>query len=1043
MSVSPYVFFFLLYISAKNPTETTTSTMSKIMNETINVSAVSAIIKAEIIDQGIISKPSALYSTIKLVKGLSDIMSNLLGDDESDSEPKTKKRRVGRPKKTDQQSASPGSGKNFRELVNEMRAKIETTTSFKLANFYISEGSLMYTHQVLLSKTNDYNVGRMYAASDDGVPPLIQLPGIVRNVCMSNKRSALSWGPTVVEIDQKTCHLTIMHWLMLQAGKDPMSVAWMREIIVNSDEVRRDIADFYLEDSNAVYARDLLERMTTAAGVKLVTPQTVAKFMANKTKTLRPCPVKTAKRMINGILYGQGMDAVLTDNCVIFKSGTTHHPTLIRLRDAVLELPTLMPGIDNLLEERFNVSWVGCHLAGKAGEDQRPPGQLALLCQTIESAITMRAMESCRMQGLTPVLYAYDGFYVELPKGMGMSILSQRTAALASETLQAFSIAMAFDMKNLDPLVIGTGALQRPEKFRFEREMHDVCQLRMETDADFDPDFLQGAYDIMALSGYGDTKASTSKQAMDSLAVYASKFYLHNAGTAGMYTRVRWDPVITGDIINTYAIGKNSLGELAHAKFTDALGVERSWLEVLESRLPYQCTFTILASSAGYNIKPLKRVFGEKAHATTDFTFSLRRECKILRDNFGKPLEYPQSGDSDVDLLILLHLEFTLCGYDTGAFVFLHRLIATRLARLHEKIPIIVQCSSATQGIGKNTFFEKLVGRLLLGDVRNKFELNGENDDEPVLAYVVSQSSMVGGRFNGFEAGLNLIVYDECARISDKSTQNQFKAKTTSDIISIEKKYQEVTQTVNMALSVFLSNYPVSLAVEPGCRRNFLIRVCDFAPRQTLEQTMRLHKTIENPATRWAFYRHLMTCNAIPQDLNELQRDIPLTDHKVAMMATADELTTGIVAVLATHPVCEKLKKSMVFSKRVIMEALKVSNPNNHAGWDSISTRLVSAMVGPMQRHDKVFDMAPDANRPIQFRDLALMTPPGRLHGMDFGPALAAHSAGLASAQVSRAPGNVQEARARFIDEALPALAGMFTMNLSKLQELARTMPLF
>ena len=1015
--------------------------MSKIMNETINVSAVSAIVKAEIIDQGIISKPSALYSTIKLVNGLSQIMSNLLDDSDSDTEHKTKKRRVGRPKKEIVKAAT--SGKCFRELVNEMRAKIETTTSFKLANFTISEGSLMYTHQVLLSKTNDYNVGRMYASTDDGVPPLIQLPSLVRNACMSSKRSTLAWGPTVVEIDQKTCHLTIMHWLMLQAGKDPMSVAWMREIIVNSDAVRRDIADFYLEDSNAVFARDLLERMTTTAGVELVTPNTIAKFMADKSKTLRPCPVKTAKRMINGILYGQGMDAVLTENCVIFKSGITHHPILLRLRDAVLELPSLMPGIDNLLEERFNVSWTGCHLAGKAGKDQRPPGQLALLCQTIESAITMRAMESCRMQGFTPVLYAYDGFYVEMPKGMMLSTLSQRTSALATETLQAFSIGMAFDMKNLDTLVIGMGPMMRPEKFRFEREMHDVCQLRMETDSDFDPDFLKGAYDIMALSGYGDTTVESSKPALDSLGVYASKFYVHNAGSVGMYTRIKWDPVIPGDIINTYAIGKNSLGELAHAKFTDSFGTERLWLEVLETRLPYQCTFSVLPSSANYNIKPLKRAFGEKTRATTDFTFSLRRECKILRDNFGKPIDYPQADDSDEDLLTLLHLEFTLCGYDTEAFVFLHRLVAVRLARLNEKIPIIVQCSSATQGIGKNTFFEKLVGRLLLGDVRNKFDIAGQGDYEPVLAYLVSQSSMVGGRFNSFESGLNLIVYDECARIADKSTQNQFKAKATSDIISIEKKYQEVTQTVNMALSVFLSNYPVSLAVEPGCRRNFLIRVCDFAPRATVDQTIKLHKTIENPAARWAYYRHLMTCNAIPYDLNTLQRDIPLTDHKVAMMATSDEMTTGIVSVLASHPVCAKLKKKMVFSKRVILEALRVSNPKINYQWEGISTRLISAMVGTMQRHDIVYDLTPDANRTAEFQDNMLVTPPGRVYGMDFGPLLAAYKAGQAVTQVTKCPTNVQDARTRFINEALPALAGMFTINLTKMQELAATLPLF
>jgi hypothetical protein len=1004
------------------------------MIETINVSAVSSIVKSEVIDQNIISKPSALYSSIKLVKGLALFMEQVLNDDGAEAEqPAPKKQKVGRPpKKTPPSTRAPE--KPFRMLVNELKAKVEATDSCKLASFSICEGSLMFSHQVTLTKTNDHNVGRMYPTSSDGVPPLIQLPSIVRAACMSTKRSSMAWVPSVVEIDQKTSHLTIMHWLMIQAGKDPLSVSWMRDIIVNSDKVRREVADHYLEDSNAVLARDLIDRMTTTLGVELVTPAIIEKYVKDKPRALNPCPVKTAKRMINGILYGQSLEAALTENCVVIKTGNEHHPIITKLREAVKELPNIIPSIDNILEERFDVAWVGCKLASKAANGPRAPGQLALLCQTIESAITMRAMESCRQYGLNPVLYAYDGFYVELPKGN--SVPSQRATQLSFETLSSFSIDMQFDTKTLDTLVIGTGPLQRPEKQRLEREIHEICTLRMEADADFDPKFIKGAYDILALSGYGDVDSEESSQALDSLAVYASKFFIHNAGAAGMYTRLKWDPIVPGDVISTYAINRQSLGEISHLKFVDALGNERMWLEVLERRLPYQCAFSILPSSSMYNIKPLRRTFGEPSRATTDFTFSLRRECKVVRDNFGKPTDYPQPDDSDEDLLILLELSYTLCGYDTEAFVFLQRIVATRLVRLHEKIPIILQCSSAVQGIGKNTFFEKLIGRLLLGDVRNKFELRGGlGEEEPVLSYLVSQSSMVGGRFNGYEAGLNMIVYDECARISDKQTQSQFKAKTTCDVISIEKKYQEVVQAVNMALSVFLSNYPVSLSVEPGCRRNFLIRVSDFAPRQNMSQTSKLHATIDNENTRWMYYRHLTTCNNIPKDLNELQRDIPLTDHKVAMMAVSDEIVNGIVTILAGHPACQGLNDNLVFSKKCILEAFKSTNPNSNLGWEGLSTRLVAAMVGPMQRHDKVFDIKPDGFRST-FQDAELIRPLGRPYGMDFNTVIKAHRAQNV-AFISRAPGDLKDAKRRFINEALPALSKVFTINLSRLQELA------
>ena len=1009
--------------------------MSKTMIETINVSAVSAIVKSEVIDQNIISKPAALHSSIKLVKGLAAIMEQVLRDDDSDMEqPVPKKQKVGRPAKKKQATTQNIPEKPFRMLVNELKAKVEASDVCKIGSFSICEGSLLFSHQVTLTKTNDHNVGRMYPTSSDGVPPLIQLPSVVRSACMSIKKTSMTWTPSVVEIDQKTSHLTIMHWLMIQAGKDPLSVAWMKDIVNNSERVRREIAEHYLEDSNAVLARDLVDRMTTTHGVQLTTPSIIEKYVKGRPRNLNPCPVKTAKRMVNGILYGQSLEAALTENCVIIKSGTQHHPIIIKLREAVKELPMLIPPIDNILEERFDVSWIGCKLASKAENGPRAPGQLALLCQTIESAITMRAMESCKQYGLMPVLYAYDGFYVELPKGN--NIPSQRAAQLAFETLGGFSIDMKFDTKALEPLVIGTGPLQRPEKQRLEREIHEICTLRMEADADFDPKFIKGAYDILALSGYGDTDSEESSQALDSLAVYASKFFIHNSGAAGMYTRLKWDPIIPGDIISTYAINRQSLGEISHLKFTDALGNEKMWLEVLERRLPYQCAFSILPSSPMYNIKPLRREFGEPSRATTDFTFSLRRECKVVRDNYGKPTEYPQEGDSDEDLLILLALSFTLCGYDTEAFVFLQRLIATRITRLHEKIPIIVQCSSATQGIGKNTFFEKLIGRLLLGDVRNKFDLKaGLGEEEPVLAYLVSQSSMVGGRFNGFEAGLNMIVYDECARISDKQTQCQFKAKTTCDVISIEKKYQEVMQAVNMALSIFLSNYPVSLSVEPGCRRNFLIRVSDFAPRQSIVQTNKLHATIDSESTRWMYYRHLITCNDIPKDLNSLQRDIPLTDHKIAMMAVSDDVVNGIVGVLASHSICKG--GSFIFSKRCILEAYKASNSNtqNALGWENLSNRLVGSMVGPMQRHDKVFDIKPDGIRP-NFQDFELFVPVGRPYGMDFTTVINAYRS-QNSTRPSRAPSDLKDAKRRFINEALPALAQVFTLNLARMQEVA------
>lgn len=1004
------------------------------IEEVINVTAVSVIVKGEIINHGILSKPNALHSTIKLIDALQARMEQVI--ESTTTEPKAKKQRTGRPSKA--QASKIPARKCFRALTDDLKELIERLPGDlkNIEGFFVDRDALMFAHVVSLRKTNDYGVGRLYPVSEDGIPPLIQLPGLVRTACMSFRRSLMCWLPDTIEFDQKTSHLTIMHWLMLQAGKDSFQVSWMQDIINYSDAVRRDIASHYLEDSNAILTKDLVDRMTTANGLQLTTPAIIEKYIQGKERTLNPCPVKTAKRMVNGVLYGQSLEAALTENGVVIKNGNEHHPLIVKLRDAVKELPSLIPKIDPLLEKLFGISWLSCGLASKDEKGPRAAGQLALLCQTIESAITENAVEVAKMLGMVPALYAYDGFYT-ISTG-GSEMVNVVTSAIRASTKDKFTIEMAYDTKGKDPLIIGTGTLKRPDKHRLEREIHDVCSMRMEVDADFDPKFIKGAYDILALAGHGSFDDPENSQAIDSLAVYASKFFVHNTGPAGMYTRIKWDPIIPGDIINTYLIGRNSLGEIAHLKFIDYSGAEKMWLEVLDSRLPYQCGFAILPSSDAYNLRPLKRAFGEPSRATTDFTFSTKRECKVVRDFFKQDITYPQPTDSETDLLAILHLEYTLCGYDVEALVFLHRLIATRISRLHEKIPIIVQCSSAIQGIGKNTFFEKFIGRLILGDIRNKFELcGGVGDHEPVLSYLVSQSAMVGARFNGYEAGLNLIVYDECARISDKATQSQFKAKTTCDVISIEEKFKEVTQAVNMVLSVFLSNYPVSLSVEPGCRRNFLIRVSDFAPRQNVDQTKKLHDIIDRPETRWMYYRHLMTCNNIPQDLNALQREIPLTDHKVAMMAVSDDLVNGIVSALASHPVAET-RRHLVFSKRVILEALKSSNPSIHIKWDTLSTRLVGSMVGPMQRHDDVWDVKPEGLRP-DFQESELHIPPAKLFGMDFSTVIAAHKAAQASttAFTSKAPADIRDAFKRFVNEAIPALGKVFTLDVPKMQEAA------
>ena len=91
-----------------------------------------------------------------------------------------------------------------------------------------------------------------------------------------------------------------------------------------------------------------------------------------------------------------------------------------------------------------------------------------------------------------------------------------------------------------------------------------------------------------------------------------------------------------------------------------------------------------------------------------------------------------------------------------------------------------------------------------------------------------------------------------------------------------------------------------------------------------------------------------------------------------------------------------------------------------------------------MQRHDDVWDLKPEGARP-DFEDSELHIPPAKLFGMDFSTVIAAHKAAQASstAFTSRAPGDINEAHKRFVNEAIPALGKVFTLDVPKMQEVA------
>jgi hypothetical protein len=523
---------------------------------------------------------------------------------------------------------------------------------------------------------------------------------------------------------------------------------------------------------------------------------------------------------------------------------------------------------------------------------------------------------------------------------------------------------------------------------------------------------------------------------------------------------VLWDPVIPYHITSTGIITEKHRGEIDYLTFTPHGETKtKTWMEVLVGVLPVRVYFSHLAKEDKYNTDALRVPFGLTQHVLSDFTFSLQRECKIRRDNFYvQDLSYPQFIDANAGLRLLykiLKLEFVLCGYDSAAFVFLHRVIAARVVRINEMIPIIIQCSSAKMGVGKNTFFEKLVGRLLLGDISNQFckdgsfsgsqsgceSLHNAQSLEPVLSLTVTASSMVGARFNSPEAGKNLIIYDECAR-SDKALQAQFKAKATNSTLTIEQKFKDVSMVSNMALSVFLSNYPISIPVEANCRRNFVIRVNDMAPKMSSTEIKRLHSLIESPVFRWMYYRHLRSCTTIPDNLEDIQKDIPMTDHMRAMMAVTDEMVTGIIAALSDHRNVMELSPGtrMIFSKNVIQEALYATSPNmRNVKWETITNRVVGCSVGPMAQQVGVMtlDLAREVGVSTFYEKTLIMNDNISKPGMDFTTAILTYR-NSQLAHLLNAPSDLTAAKLRFETEALPLLRESFPFDLEFMQAVCR-----
>ena len=927
--------------------------------------------------------------------------------------------------------------------------------------FEMDGDALVLVHNVKYAKNNACEIGRFYTeGSLRGVPTFLHMNSLVRNICMSRSVGQGEYKPTTIEIDQSCSNLVILLHI-LRLANDP-AAEWVNSIVLDPVSARTAVASAY-SISGDDRRKAQITNMFSIGGRPFIEQSVIDKVIADDVSDVAPCTIDIAKACITGVIYGQSYESMLATNSLIMNSAE-HSDVLVHLRTIMNRFADIISTVDaHVLIDNFGISWATCtRFADQLGKHANGNlSAISYMLQTIEARITTTAMEACKdvLQGVCA--YVFDGFYVDMP--MNTAVDPEKIRDIQEKTKAELGMqTLIFCAKTQPCLKVCQGDLAITQNvFRMRERIHEVVDIRMQMDVKFDRDFMFNIYTLLDINGAGciDPMDDESKQTLQTLGMYLSKFVVHNSSQSGQYISISWDPVIPFHIISTGIITEKHRGEMAYLTFQPHNETKpKTWLEVLCSVLPTRVTFQHLAKPDGYNTDALRVPFGIKDHILTDFTFSLQRECKIRRDNyFLKDISYPQGIDNTAGLRLLhtiLKLEFILCGYDSKAFVFLHRLIAVRVTRINEMIPIIIQCSSAKQGVGKNTFFEKLIGRLMLGDISNRFSKDGSFsgsqsgcDDllnaqslEPVLSVTYTASSMVGARFNETEAGKNLMIYDECAR-TDKTLQAQVKAKTTNPTLSVECKFKEVVMIMNMALSVFLSNYPISIPIEANCRRNFVIRVSDMAPKMSVGSLKRMHALIEAPLFRWMYYRHLSSCINIPDNLEDLQHDIPVTDHMRAMMAVSDEMVTGIITALSDHRDVASLPPGtrLVFTKNVIQEALFATSPNmRNVRWETITNRLVGSSVGPMTQTVGVIVL--DPNREINqftFDDRALIHNPSQIKmGMDFTTAITAHRNSQATMMLN-APANLAAAHARYVNEALPLLRTAFPFDLAFLQQVA------
>jgi hypothetical protein len=250
------------------------------------------------------------------------------------------------------------------------------------------------------------------------------------------------------------------------------------------------------------------------------------------------------------------------------------------------------------------------------------------------------------------------------------------------------------------------------------------------------------------------------------------------------------------------------------------------------------------------------------------------------------------------DVTVVNDLLKMITGNDNKVYQYVEKWIAWIVQKPYEKTGVVL-VNQGHQGVGKDTFFN-FVGSIF----GNEYFMNTGNAENDVW-----------GRFTDHQQRVLFMKFEEASFVSNKTHADKLKNLITCEKRSFEGKGLKPITLNNYINLVMTTNQEVPVLLEDTDRRFCCFKASDDK-RGDFEYWTMVHNALNNPATRSAYYHHLMNI-----DLTGFNpRDFPKTEYyetiRVALAPTHSQYFQKVVEDCLEHDVeCIELKSRYILGK--------------------------------------------------------------------------------------------------------------------------------